>query len=137
MVATGWPLTQEVVNFNWKGPENPCHLNEQEMREQAEKLGVPFDDTTSFDSLRAQVVRESVVEHERQYKAAVEAMWQSLMNDAAENAKLAEEAVQEAKLAEEAARKEKLAEKAAQDAKLAEKAAQMRSWLRMLHERRS
>ena len=59
----------------WNGPENPFYLNGQDMREQAEKRGIHFDDTTSRESLRPLVVGHMALEYERQYKAAVDAVW--------------------------------------------------------------
>ena len=100
LTTTTWPLTQEFVVFSWEGPENPHYFNGQDLRMQAKKLDIPFDDNTSSDRLRPQVVGGTALECERQYKAAVDAVWQRRIKEidqAAQNA--AQNAAQEAAIA--------------------------------------
>ena len=74
LTITTWTLTQENVVFSWEGPENPHYLNGEDLRMQAKKLDIPFDDNTSSDRLRPLVVGQTALEYERQYKAAVDAV---------------------------------------------------------------
>ena len=55
LTKTEWPLSGTAVNFEWNGPESPFYLNGRDMRDQAEKWGIHFDDTTSHERLQRRI----------------------------------------------------------------------------------